>query len=224
MYTKAAILAALLSRSKTGKGQHIDVSLLECQVASLVNLGSSYLNSGNEATRWGTAHANIVPYRAYETRDGTVVMGAGNDVQFQKLVKLLELEDLVENEEGRFESNEMRVKNREELDSIIENVVKRQTNEYWEERFEDSGLPFAPLNNLEQTFKHPQLQTRNMICTAQHPTVGSIKLIGPPVKYSEYELEVRLPPPTLGQHTNEVLRELGYGEECIEEFRRKGVI
>lgn len=203
LYAHGAILASLFARERTGLGQKVDLSLLETQLACLVNLASSHLIGGDNPMRSGTSHPSIVPYQSFETKDGHIVVGAGNDKQFQKLIVMLNIESLKESD--KFNSNPNRVKNRKELIHLLNEKFKENTTEYWLKQLKGGGFPFAPINDIEKTFKHPQAEHRKMIETVEHSTCGDIKLVGLPVKYSEVGTSIRLPPPTLGQHTQELL-------------------
>ncbi|KAJ1564118.1 hypothetical protein HK096_009524, partial [Nowakowskiella sp. JEL0078] len=233
LYTHGAIMAALLARSKSGVGQKIDASLLvrtgimfhhnECQVATLANIGHSHLIGGLEGKRWGTAHASIVPYQVFETSDGFVVFGAGNDKQYQKVMTALGRTDLAEKE--KFKTNSLRVEHRNELIPIIQEIFLKHCTDYWLKILEPLGVPFAPVNNLQQTFAHPQVIHRNMVQDIDHPKSGKVKLIGPAVKYSDTPATIRQPPPTLGQHNSEVLEDLlNYRSSDVERFKNEGII
>jgi succinate--hydroxymethylglutarate CoA-transferase len=176
LYAHGAILAALYAREKSGKGQKIDVSLLETQVASLVNVGSSYLISGKEPKRRGTEHPSIVPYQLFKTKskneeeENGIVIGCGNNRQFEILCNYLGRPELVNHEEMK--TNELRVKNREKVIEIIQKEIEKESSEFWMSKFIDSGLPCGPLNNLKQTFSHPQVLHRNMVTEIEHEKLG----------------------------------------------------
>ncbi|KAF9434938.1 hypothetical protein BGZ76_007157 [Entomortierella beljakovae] len=182
LYAHGGILAALFARNRTGLGQHVDCSLLESQVATLANIGSSFLIAGKEAKRMGTAHPSIVPYQVLQTRDSHIMIGAGNDGQFRTLCKVLQLDSLADN--PLFNTNRNRVANRNELITSMTNRLKSENNSFWLKALEGKGVPFAPINNIEQTFQHPQVIARGMIQEIEHPKAGKIKLTGIPVKYS----------------------------------------
>eukprot|EP00164_Ancoracysta_twista_P003474 GFYU01004635.1.p1 GENE.GFYU01004635.1~~GFYU01004635.1.p1 ORF type:complete len:461 (+),score=81.43 GFYU01004635.1:71-1453(+) len=223
LLTHGAIMAALLARGKTGRGQKIDASLLEAQVAALVNIGHNYLLAGQEGFRTGTAHASIVPYQAFETSDGHVIVGAGNDAQFVGMCKAMGVPELSSND--KFKTNPDRVANQDELLGILKTMFKAQPTATWLDRLEGHGFPFGPINTMEQVFSDPQVLHRQMVQTIQHPTAGNLKLIGMPVKYSDTSPTLRLPPPLLGQHTREVLKEVvGYSDEHIAELEANGII
>ncbi|KAJ8325697.1 hypothetical protein O5D80_005897 [Batrachochytrium dendrobatidis] len=223
LYTHGAILAALMARNRTGRGQKIDSSLLECQVAALANIAHNYLVAGQEAKRWGTQHSAIVPYQAFPTQDGDVVIGVGNDKQFAKLCEALKQPDLAFEE--KFATNRSRVQNRKELLDILCPLVKKYTRQEMLDMLDTLGIPFGPVNNLEQTFSHPQVLHRKMVVEVDHPKSGKIKLVGVPVKYSDTKPSVRLPPPLLGQHTRNVLvDDLGFSDAEVDELKAKGVV
>ncbi|KAF2398399.1 putative l-carnitine dehydratase/alpha-methylacyl-CoA racemase [Trichodelitschia bisporula] len=224
LYTSNSVMAALLARVKSGKGQHIDVSLSDCQVASLANIASSALISGEKDTgRWGTAHPSIVPYRGFKTADGDILVGGGNDRLYGILCTKLAKPEWIE--DPRFVTNNVRVKNRSTLESMIEAEMKKRTTQQWLEIFEGSGMPYAAINDILTTLKHEHVLARDMVKEVDHPACGPIKLVNTPVKYSHSRPGIRTPPPTLGQHTNEVLQELlGMEEAEIEGLRKEGVL
>ncbi|KAI8970226.1 CoA-transferase family III domain-containing protein [Mycotypha africana] len=223
LYAQNAILAALIHREVTGKGQHIDCSLIESQVASLVNIASNYLIGGQEAKRMGTSHPSIVPYQVFSTKDSFVMIGAGNDGQFVKLCTRIGLDHLAE--DTRFKHNKDRVKNRQQLVKLLEKRLQEEDSSFWLEKLTGAGFPFAPINNIAQTFDHPQLKARGLVQEIEHERAGKIKLVGPPVKYSNAKTGIRLPPPLLGAHTNEILSEvLCYSKDKIQKLREEGSI
>lgn len=223
LYAHGAILAALLKREKTGRGQKIDCDLLSTQIASLINIGSNYLNAGKEAKRHGTSHASIVPYQAFRTKNGFFTVGAGSDLQFKDFCKLLNRPDLPVN--PKFQTNKLRVENRAELIELLKEIFRTKTNAEWSEIFDGSSCPNGPVNSLKETFDDPHVKAIGLVKTVQHPVAGQVKVVGPPVVYSENGNEVRLPPPTLGQHTDSVLKGiLNYDVERIEQLRNEKVI
>ncbi|KAF9114758.1 hypothetical protein BGW39_003261, partial [Mortierella sp. 14UC] len=223
LYAHGAIMAALLARAKTGRGQHIDCSLLESQIATLSDIGSSYLISGQEPRRWGASHPMIVPYQAFPTRDSRIMISGGNDGQFKTLCRILGLEHLPT--DIRFRTNSDRVKHRDELIKIMTEKLQEHDNQHWLKALEGQGVPFAPINDFAHTFAHPQVVARKIIQEVEHPKAGKIKLIGIPVKYSESKPSVRLPPPLLGQHTQEILRDvLHYDAEKVDGLATAGAI
>lgn len=223
LYAVSAILASILSRQTTGKGQHIDCNLLSTNVASLVNVASNYLNSGQEGNRYGTAHASIVPYQAFKTSDGYIIVGAGNDGQFKTLTKLIGHPSLAQDK--CYLTNAVRVKNREALLSFLYSVFKQKSLSEWLAIFENSGIPYGPINNMQQVFSDPQVQHNGLIQTIQHPTIGTVRVPGPAVRYSVTKTVEPAAPPLLGQHTNEVLKDiLGYSDNALSNLRKLKVI
>ncbi|KAF2028136.1 CoA-transferase family III [Setomelanomma holmii] len=212
MYTAIGVLAALYSRKETGLGQWIDASLSDCQVAGLANIASSCLLTGNkDSGRWGTAHAAVVPYRAYKTKDTNIAVGGCND----KLYGILS-NKLGESEwrtDPRLVTNALRVKHREILDAMVEAELQLRTTQEWLQIFEGSGMPYAAVNDIQGTINHEHVLARGMIEEVDHPACGKVKLVNHPVKYSHIEPKIRSAPPLLGEHTSEVLQQLlGYDE------------
>ncbi|KAK7021817.1 hypothetical protein VNI00_017261 [Paramarasmius palmivorus] len=223
LYTHGAIMAALLGRQKTGKGCWIDANLFECQIAGLANIASNYLIAGLEATRHGTAHPSVVPYQVFPCKDGFIMIGAGNDKQFKTLcTNVLSIPSLPT--DPKFSSNAARVQNREELIRIIEGEFRKENRDFWLDRFKGTGVPHGPINNISQTFNHPQAVARGVALEVEHPRTGPIKLVSPPISYNGKKMQVRRPPPWLSEHTEEVLTELGYTKEEIQEMRKDGVV
>lgn len=222
LYVHGAIMAALIGRSKTGKGVHIDASLFESQIASLANVSSSYLVSGKEATRWGTAHPSIVPYQVFPSADSLLMVGAGNDSQFKKLCSALGEPSLAE--EPRFLTNKERVNNRDTLIDTLTGLFAKDTTESWCAKIGKLGIPIAPIRNIEQTFNHPQALDRQVVAEVDHPRAGRIKINAPAVRYGDGKMQVSRAPPVLGQDNEEVLADLGYSEQQINELKEAGSI
>jgi crotonobetainyl-CoA:carnitine CoA-transferase CaiB-like acyl-CoA transferase len=207
-----AILAALHARTLTGMGQHIDISLFDSQLGWLANVASNYLISGNLPKRHGNAHANIVPYQSFQANDGWFAIAVGNDKQFEALCKVIgKLEwasDL------RFAKNSGRVENREELIPLLKSIFVTRSLSAWLSLLEQAQIPCGLIQNFEQVFSMPNVQEREMLVKMSHPTIGELPLVGSPLKMSATPVEYRLHPPLMGEHTEEVLRELGYGNEA----------
>lgn len=222
LYAHGAIMAALLSRHRTGKGQKLQCSLLQTQVSLLVYVGSNYLNLGIEGRRWGTEHPSIVPYQGFGTADGQIIIGAGNDNLFSTLCEIIGLPHLATDE--KYSTNERRVKNRKELVAILSNRLSEHGNSYWLKAFERSKIPFGPVNSIGEAFLDPQVKHLEMVQSITHPTVGEVKFTGPAVTYSGFDQPIRLPPPMLGQHTREVLQSLDYNEDRILQLHNTGIV
>jgi succinate--hydroxymethylglutarate CoA-transferase len=178
LYLHGAILAALVGRQTTNVGQKIDASLFETQISLLINVGMSWLNLGLEAQRWGTAHPSIVPYEAFQTKDSFLVIGAVNNRQFSKLSALLGNESL--STDNRFKDNDARVRNRADLKPLLEDYFLQRDTAEWLAIFAGSGMPYGPINNMQQVFSHPQTMARNMIETLDYENAssGKLKVIG----------------------------------------------
>ncbi|KAF2745062.1 CAIB/BAIF family protein [Sporormia fimetaria CBS 119925] len=224
LYTSNAVMAALLGRMKFGKGQHIDVALSDCQVATLANIASSVLISGKkDSGRWGTAHPSIVPYRAFKTADGDILLGGGNDRLYGILCTQIGKPEWISDE--RFKTNPQRVKNRDVLEELIETETRKKTTQEWLDVLEGCGMPYAAINDVQTTLNHEHVLARGMVQEVEHPACGPIKLVNTPVKYSVSKPGIRMPPPTLGQHTDDVLMHtLGMSDEEISNLRDEGVV
>lgn len=223
LYASHAVLAALIGRQKTGKGVHIDASLFDAQIASLANIGSNWLVAGQEATRQGTAHPSIVPYQTLPTSDGFIMIGAGNDKQWGLLSKVLGKPEWAA--DPSYATNSARVANRSELVGLVTDIMRTRTTDEWLEALKGKGLPFAPINNIQKTFEHPQAKARKVVTEVDHPRAGKLKLVAPAIAYDGAKMPVTRPPPVLGQHTVEVLRQdLHLSDEEISELHAKGAV
>lgn len=221
MYSTVAILAALAHRSRTGEGQYIDMALLDVQVAMIANMNMNYLISGRAPKRFGNAHANIVPYQVFDAADGQFVVAVGNDGQF---AKLCEAAGQAFHHDPRFRRNDDRVRNREVLVPLLAAVLKQRPVAEWIALFEPLGIPVGPINNLAQVFDHPQVRSREMRLELAHPLSGTVPSVANPIKMSGTPLRYEAAPPTLGQHTREVLESAGFDAGEIEQLRADGVI
>ncbi len=225
MYASSAILAALHHRTKTGEGQHIDLALLDTQVSWLVNEGLNYLTSGNVPKRLGNEHANIVPYKVMPAADGFFILAVGNDRQFKSFCDYAGAPELAE--DPRFITNSDRVKNRDALYALLPEVTRRKTQQEWVDGLAGIHVPSGPVNTLDQVFEDPQIRARGMKLTMPYPEAqsGEVDLIANPIKYSGTPVSYRRPPPTAGQHSQEVLHELlDLSEDDIAKLRDQGVI
>ncbi|KAG7524955.1 succinate-hydroxymethylglutarate CoA-transferase isoform X1 [Solea senegalensis] len=217
LYAHGAVMAALLHRHKTGGGVHIDCNLLSSQVSCLSHIAANFLNAGKEAKRWGTAHESIVPYQGFRTRDGHVVVAAGNDKQFIKVCEVLQLTELTQ--QPHYNTNKLRVHNRQQLIHTLSQGFLQEKTADWLRRFEGSGVPVGPINSIQEVFSDPQVKHNNLIQEVKHPTAGRVSVPGPAVRYSSFGPVGPTPPPLIGQHTVQVLRDtLSYSDDIISEL------
>ena len=223
LFAANAILAALHQRNRSGQGDYIDIALLDSQIAWLANVGQNYLVTEEPPTRYGNAHPNIVPYEVFPTSDGYIALGIGNDTQFKRFCDAISRASL--SEEERYRTNAGRVRHRETLVPILQQEFLTHTTEHWLTLCERIGIPAAPINSIPKAFNHAQVQAREMIQTVEHPTIGPLKIVGPVAKHANFSPSIQRPPPSLGQHTDEVLQEeLGYEKNQIEKMRGAGTI
>ncbi len=205
MYASSAILAALRHRDQSGEGQHIDIALVDTQIAWLINEGTNYLTSKKLPTRRGNQHPNIVPYQVFEVSDGHIIVAVGNDTQFARFCTLLDCEELAQDE--AYSTNIKRIENRDVLIGMLEKKVLNFSKEQLLQTMEKNGVPAGPINNLEEVFNSEQVAAREMKITMAHPQAGSgeVELIGNPIKFSKTPVTYRRAPPVCGADTNEVL-------------------
>jgi len=225
MYATVAILAALRHRDATGQGQYVDLALLDSQVAWLVNVGLNYLTSRQVPQRVGNEHPNIVPYNVLPSSDGFIILAVGNDSQYRKFCDFAGVPELAK--DPRFVTNELRVKNRTAMYDLLPDITRRKTQAEWIAGLAKLGVPCSPVNTVDQVFADPQVRQRDMQIRLPHPLSadGMVDLIGNPIKYSGTPVDYALPPPYLGQHTDEVLRELlGMPEAEIAGLRKRGIV
>jgi formyl-CoA transferase len=206
MYSTVAVLAALYHRSRTGEGQHIDISLLDCMIAGMSNLNTSYLASGIPPTRYGNAHQSVVPYGVFATSDGHLILAIGNDSQYQKFCVAAGRVDL--SRDARFLTNALRVKNRSALIPLIEDIVRSLPRDEWIHRLEVVGVPCAPIFNLDEALNNPQIDARGLRVDMLHATGATAKLVGNPMKFSATPVTYSRAPPLLGAHNEELLGRL----------------
>lgn len=207
LYATIGIQAALLERTQSGKGQKLDISLYDSAVSALVNIGSNYLMSGEIPKRLGNEHANIVPYQTFKTKDGEMVIAIGNDNQFKALCTILKTPQY--SSDKRFQTNPERVKNRDILVSLLQNVFITKPTSYWQQQCRENNIPCGPIQNIEQVTKDPQLVARNMFIQDKHPTAGTIHMIGSPLKLSRTPISIRHHPPNVGEHNDTIAKQFG---------------
>ena len=222
MYATVAILASLRHRDATGMGQAIDMALLDTQVAMLANLGANYLVTGQAPRRAGNAHQNIVPYQVFEVTDGHLILAVGNDAQFERFCAVAGCTELAA--DTRFARNAGRVRHRELLVPLLAPILRQRSRDDWLAALEAAKVPCGPINDLEDVFADPQVQARHMTTTLPHPHSDALRLVASPIRMSATPPTVRRAPPLLGQHTDEVLAEIGIEAADLHRLRQAGVI
>jgi formyl-CoA transferase len=223
MYASIAVCAALAHRAKTGAGQHLDLALLDALVAVLANQAANYLASGEPPGRLGNDHPNIAPYQAFKTADASLILACGNDNLFRKFCEVAGCLPLAD--DARFTTNGKRVENRAELTRILSEIMLRRGTREWLAALEAAGVPCGPINDLQQVFSEPQAIARGLKLDLPHAAAGRVALVRSPMRFSATPVEHQLPPPLLGQHTDEVLRGLlGKSEAELARLRSEGVV
>ncbi len=223
MYSTVAVLAALLSRGLTGKGQHLDMCLMDCQVAWLANQSANYLIGGVIPERVGNAHPNIVPYGTYPASDGFIVLGIGNEGQFRKFLEVAGRPEIAD--DPRFLTNRDRVANRTILEPMLEAITRRRTMDEWIVPLDAVGVPAGPINTLDRVFADPQVKAREMVVEVMHSLGFPVPSVASPIKMSGTPVQYRNAAPLLGEHTKEVLNEwLGLADGEIEALKKAGVV
>lgn len=222
MYATVGILAALRHRERCGQGQVVDMALLDTQVAMLANLGANYLVTRQPPKRAGNAHQNIVPYQVFEVADGHLILAVGNDGQFERFCAVAGRPELPQ--DPRFAKNADRVRHRDTLVPLLAEVLRTRTRADWLAALEAAKVPCGPINDLGDVFADPQVRSRAMTTTVQHPLAGPLELVSSPIKLSGTPVAVRRPPPLLGEHTEEVLAEIGLDAAAVRALRAQGVV
>ena len=223
MYASIAVCAAIAHRAVTGTGQHLDLALLDTQVAFLANQAMNYLATGEAPGRLGNAHPNIVPYQTFNTRDGAIILACGNDNLFNKFCEVAGCQALAK--DPRFATNAKRVENRDDITAQLNAVFAKRSTRDWVDTLEQAGVPNGPINNLKQVFEEEQVVARGVKIEMNHATAGKIPLVASPMRFSATPVEYKLPPPTLGQHTEEILRDvLKLGDAEIARLRTEKIV
>jgi CoA:oxalate CoA-transferase len=222
LFTAVGILAALCKRNETGKGQKVDVAMLDCQVAILENAIARYAVTGESPQPTGNRHPSISPFAVFEAKDGYIVVAAGNDNLWQKWCQAVGREELAE--DPRFVTNAGRTENWAVLEPIMAEVMARRTVDEWLGLFEEIGIPSGPINDVAKVVRHPQIVSREMVVAQDHPVAGRLLIPGIPIKLSRTPGAIESPAPLLGQHSELILRQAGYTEAEIEKLKAEGII
>jgi len=223
MYASIAICAALAHRAETGKGQHLDLALLDSQIALLAYQNTNYFATGKPPSRIGNLHPNIVPYQPFRTADGEVIIACGNDNLYRKFCEAAGCPELAS--DARFATNGKRVENRVELTRLLQGIFAKRPTQDWLELLEAAGVPNGPINDVAQVFEEPQVKARGVRVELEHPAAGMLPTVASPMRFSGTPLQHKLAPPLLGQHTEEILCErLGKSAAQIAALRAEGVI
>jgi len=222
MYASIAICAAIANRAETGKGQHLDLALLDSQIALMSYQNTNYFATGKPPARIGNLHPNIVPYQPFKTSDGSVILACGNDNLFRRFCDVAGCTALTE--DPRFATNGKRVENRVEMTRLLQEIFAKRTTRDWVESLEAAGVPNGPINNIAQVFEEPQVKARNIKIELDHPIAGKMPLVASPMRFSGTPIEHTMAPPTLGQHTEDVLRSLGKSESELARLRADGIV
>lgn len=223
MYAVSGILAAIYHRDKIGKGQYIDLALFDTQVGWLANQSMSYLMTGEVPIKQGTVHPSIVPYQTVKSSTGKFMLAVGNDSQFKKCMDVLGLTHLAN--DAKYKTNNARIKNHDELISIMEHILKDEPSEFWVAKLSKEKIPCGSINNIKQVFEHPQIKVRGTKITIEHPKLGAIEQVANPIKFSETPIKYNKAAPTLGEDSESILKdELDYSESEIEELKRLNII
>lgn len=222
LYAAVGILAALRSRDSTGLGQYIDLALMDSQVSALVNVASNFLIGGTIPKRYGNQHPNIVPYQTFAAKDGQIAVAVGNDRQFGRLCEVMNAAHLSTN--PLYATNPMRVANQATLLPLLEAYFQTRTCEAWMLALAEYEIPCGPIQTIDQMVDNPQVKAREMVQTVEVPHVGDVRIVGNPLKFSKTQVDVRRHPPGIGEHTSEILSELGLDEHTVAHLRNKGAI
>ncbi|HVP23517.1 MAG TPA: CoA transferase [Conexivisphaerales archaeon] len=222
MFAAFAIVSSLYGRGRTGEGERIDVSLLDGQVAWLTHQAASYFASGKVPRPLGSAHPQIAPYQAFRAKDGYFIVAAGNDAQWKALLEVLPADTALRSR--AYSTNARRVGNREKLERELTSLFSRRTASSWVRSISKAGVPACTINTVAEALSDPQTVARGMVMEVRHPKAGIVRQLGMPFKLGGYRFSIRAPPPVLGQHTNEVLRGLGFSPTQIGRLRRRGVV
>lgn len=222
LFSAIGVLTALNVRNESGKGQKVDVGMMDCQVAILENAIARYLNLGVVPKPIGNRHPSITPFESFKTTDGYVIIAIGNDTLWQKFCAMVDHDDWAKDE--RYTTNPKRTENQPALKAALSPLFATKSTDEWIKMLEDAGIPVGPINTVDRVIADPQIIAREMIVETHHPVAGTIKMAGVPIKLSDTPGAVDTPAPVLGQHTDEILADLGYSKDDIAQFHQNGVV
>jgi crotonobetainyl-CoA:carnitine CoA-transferase CaiB-like acyl-CoA transferase len=222
MYAATASLGALYHREKTGLGQHIDLALLDTAIAGMANIAQNYLTAQTVPKRVGNAHPNLVPYNVFKCADGHIIIAVGNDRQFARLAALMNQGGWVV--DPRFKTNAARVKNRDQLIGYMNQIMRTRPKDEWLAMVAKADIPCGPINNMAEALSDEQVQHRGVVMHLDHTRLGSVAQIKSPINYSLTPQEYDRAPPLLGEHTDEILEELGYKKRQIKALKDHGIV
>lgn len=222
LYTSIAVLGALHHRNATGEGQAVDMALLDTAVAVMANQGQNYLVSGTPPTLVGNTHPNLCPYQVFEVADGHVIVAVGNDTQFARLCDLLGRVEWAE--DVRFKTSAARIENRQALIEPLCEIMRGKSRAEWLGVLKGGGIPCGPINTMEDVFQDPQVMAREMQIDIEHEGFGTVPQVRSPIRYSKTQQEFKSAPPMLGEHTDEILKSLGYDEQAIKSLKQQKIV
>jgi len=222
MWAVIGILAALRERDRSGQGQWVDISLLDGSVSWLTYVAAGYFATGTRPPRYGSAHPTIAPYQGFATKDGDLMLAVGNDAIWRRFAPVAGLDELVD--DPRFSTNPLRVSHRDELLPLVADAMASRTSAQWMELLDAAGVPVGPIQTVDEVVTDPQVLARGMVGEVEHPTAGTLRTIGCPVRLTATPPQVRTAPPTLGQHTDDILAELGLDQTRIDDLRARGAV
>lgn len=218
----SGVLAAVIERGRTGKGLYLEVSLLDTALGFMTYMAQSYWQTGVNPRPMGTAHPSMVPYQAFDAQDGAIMLGAGNDAQWQRFCAVAELQDWVDHPD--FATNALRVANHEKVVALLKPVMKSKTVAQWMACLEQASVPCSPIHTLGQALAHPQVRARAIVAETLHPALGRVQNIGHPVQFQHQPRTASRPAPLLGEHTQEILQQMGYDQQRIADLVQRGVV
>ncbi|SPA36800.1 CoA-transferase [Cupriavidus taiwanensis] len=222
MHALSGILAALLERHMTDKGTYLEVALMETALGFMGYMAQNYWRSGKAPQRMGTAHPSMSPYQAFDTADGLLMLGVGNDAQWKRFCAVAGLDDWVDHPD--FATNAARVQNFSRTVTLVQSRLQTRPLSWWLEELKKIGVPCSPIQTLDQALEHPQVQARQLIVKTEHPVLGTVSNIGLPVRFRRQARQASRPAPLLGEHTDEILHEAGFTPEQIEAMHRAGTV